>query len=119
MPIVVNVDIEHEIILVEANDLVGVADLSEALESALPLILQQGIDKILVDATSLKLLPSTLHLSWFASELSKHTKGMKQAVIISQYSPVGVSELSKFALKLDVNMQIFGSREDAVSWLNQ
>jgi hypothetical protein len=44
---------------------------------------------------------------------------MKQAVIISQYSPVGVSELSKFALKLDVNMQIFGSREDAVSWLNQ
>ena len=119
MQIVLNVDSELKIILVKATDLVEVADLSEAIESVLTNEQHQGLNKVMVDATSLEELPSTTHLKWFASELSKHTKGMKQAVIISQYSSVGVSEIKKFARNLGVDMQVFASKDDALSWLNQ
>ena len=119
MPITISVDRVQGIILVKTTDLVGVADLSEHLECLLPVIQQQGLNKILVDATALILLPTTMHLNWFASELSKHTKDLKHAIIISQRSSVGVSEIKKFAQKLDVNMQLFATKDDATAWLNQ
>ena len=119
MPIEINVDSEQGIILVKTTNLVGVADLSEAIEAVLPIIQQQGLNKILVDATALILLPATMHLNWFASELSKHTKGLKHAVVISQQTSAGVSEIKKFAQKLDVNMRLFATKDDATAWLNQ
>ena len=119
MPIEINVDSEQGIVLVKTTDLVGVVDLSEAIESVLLIMQKQKLNKILVDATALILLPTTMHLNWFASELSKHTKDLKHAIIISQQTSVGVSEIKKFAQNLGVNMQLFFSKDDAVSWLNQ
>lgn len=69
MPIVLNVDSELKIILVKATDLVEVADLTEAIESFLTIEQYHGLNKVIIDATSLEELPSTTHLKWFASEL--------------------------------------------------
>jgi hypothetical protein len=119
MPIIISVDSGRGIILVDSSDLVGVADLSESIEAVQQIVQQQGLNKALIDASALKLLPSTMHLNWFASELSKHTKGVKQAVIVSKQSPEEVGTVKTFAQKLGVNIQVFFSKCDALTWLDQ
>jgi hypothetical protein len=71
MPEIVSIDKELGIILIESSDLVGVADLTESLDSVIQIANHHGLNKVIIDAIALKLLPSILHLHSFASDLSR------------------------------------------------
>jgi hypothetical protein len=119
MPEIVSINKELGLILINSIDLVGVADLTESIESVLQIANHHGLNKVMIDATALKLLPSFLHLHSFAYELSRLTPNIKYAIIISKQSPKEASDIAKFAQDRGVIIKVFTSKDDALTWLEQ
>lgn len=116
MPEIVCIDNENGVILVNSFDLVGVVDLSKSLDSVAQVARQQNLHKVIIDATNMDMLPSTIHLYCFASELSKQTSDMKYAVIVSEKSAKEVRYLEIFARSRGVDIHIFTSQDEALKW---
>ena len=119
MPEIVIFDREHNLVTIISTDLVGLEDLAKSLDSVNQIVHEQGLNKVLIDATNLKLMPSPLHLHGFAYELSKQAKNMKFAIVVSEQSPKGVRCLETAAQARGVIIKTFPSQNDALAWLKQ
>jgi hypothetical protein len=118
MPESVRVDSEHNIILIDSSHQVSTDELRQSLESVLQIAQQKTINKVMVDATRQKSLPSVMALYYFAVELSTRARGMRHAIVVAGESPEDLRFIENAARNRGVNMQIFSSQEDALSWLN-
>jgi hypothetical protein len=119
MPEMVNVDKEQGIILIDSSNLVDTDDLSKSLETVLQIAQDTGFTKVLVDTSTLILLPSLLHLHLFAEELSRKTQGFKHAIVVSEHSPKDLGHIETAAMNRGVHIQMFTSKTDALNWLNR
>lgn len=119
MPESVSIDKEHGVIRVDSTDLVEKEDMERSLEAVLQIAREQGLMKIMVDATSLGMLPSIIDLHSFASELSRRTKGMRHAIVVSEHSPKNVGYVETVAQNRGAIIRTFFSKDEALAWLNQ
>ena len=119
MPETVCIDMKHGVILIDSSNQVREDDLWQSLESVLQIAHHQGLSKVMVDATGQKSLPSIMALFHFASELSSRARDLKHAIVVSEQSPEDIHFIETAAHNRGANIQIFSSRDDAFSWLNQ
>lgn len=119
MPETVCVDKQHDVILIDSRGDVGEIDLMESLEFVLQIVRDQGLSKIMVDTTHQASLPSTIALHCFASELSKQARNLKHAIVTAEQSLEEMRFIETVGQNRGVNIQLFSSRDEALSWLNR
>jgi hypothetical protein len=119
MPEALSIDSEYGVILIDSFDHVEKDDLSQSLELALQIANDQGLNKIMVDATRQTSLPSIMPLYSFASELSRRACGLKHAIIVAEQSRKDMRFIETVAGNRGAIIQIFSSRDDALSWLQE
>jgi hypothetical protein len=119
MPETVSIDIERGVILIDSSHHIGEDDLRRSLESVLQLAHRHGINKVMIDATGQRSLPSVFALYRFASELSAHARNLRHAIVVSEQSPEDIRFVETAAHNRGTIMKLFSEREDAWSWLNQ
>ena len=119
MPETVRIDREHGIIVIDSSQQVGAVDLRRSLEAVLQIAHHHGLNKVLVDATGQKSLPSIGALYGFASELSSRAGNLKHAMVVVEQSPEDLRFIETAAQNRGAIIHIFSSRDDALSWLNQ
>ena len=76
------------------------------------------INKVMVDATGQRSLPSIFALYDFATDLSTQARNLRHAIVISEQSPEDIRFVEIAAHNRGLIIQIFSSRDDALSWLN-
>ena len=119
MPEIVCVDKQHNVILIDSRDDVGETDLMKSLESVLQIVRDQGLNKVVVDATHQASLPSTVALYYFVSELSKQARDVEHAIVAAGQLPEEMRFIETVGQNRGVNIQLFSSRDEALSWLNR
>ena len=113
------VDKLHFVILIVSFDDVGEIDLMESLERVLQIVRDQGLNKVMVDTRRQISLPSTIALYYFAAELSKQARGLKHAIVTAGQLSEEMRFIDTVGQNRAVNVQLFSSRDEALSWLNR
>ena len=119
MPETVCVDRQHNVILIDSWGDVGELDLMESLEFVLQIVRGQGPNKVMVDTTHQTSVPSTIALHCFASELSKQARSLKHAIVTAEQSSEEMRFIETVGQNRGANIQLFSSRDEALSWLNR
>jgi hypothetical protein len=78
----------------------------------------QGLYKVMVDATRLNKMPSITYLHDFAIELASKTMKFKHALVVSEQTPHDISHIEIAAQNRGATIKIFTSKDDALLWLS-
>ena len=111
---------EHEGII----QIVSIGDVSEqelhhSLERVLKLKQNLGLTRVLVDATEQVSLPRTASLYWFGSKLSSEALDMRHAIVVTRDQMEDLRFVWTVGQNRGLQIQLFVSRDDAVSWLKE
>ena len=104
------------IIEVNAHGVILRSELEEANVEILRLYQEEGIDKILGDATKVEQAPSATDTFEVWSEFPRE---FRHAIVLRQTDPVGHdgSFIENVGVNRGQNIRVFETREDAVRWL--
>jgi hypothetical protein len=117
MPVELFVNKDLGVIDVRSYGIVTRKDLFSALELSNALRVKSNINKVVVDTSEEKELPTVLDLDDFGSSIPR---SVKTAIIITDEQPMAMR--SRFFVNIasvkGANIDMFSTREDALKWLN-
>ncbi len=117
MPLELFVNKDLGFIDVRSYGVVTRKDLFSALELSNALRVESNINKVLVDTSEEKELPTVLDLDNFGSSIPR---SVKTAIIITNEQPTVLR--SRFIVNIasvkGAHIDMFSTREDALKWLN-
>ncbi len=118
MPEKVSVDENLDIIIVQSFAAVSFEQMWESISAVRRLQKETGIDRVLVDAGDMELMPSTSEMFMLAKEFPRT---MKIAVLISKME--SLHESMQFgetvAQNRGANIRLFESKNAALEWLEK
>lgn len=116
MPIRVTLNRQLGIIEVNAHGVILISEMEEANGEILRIHREEGIDKVLGDATEVEEAPSTLESFEFWRQFPL---GFRHALLFPESDPIGAD--ARFIENVSVNrgrqLRAFESRERALRWL--
>ncbi|MBU8922073.1 MAG: hypothetical protein KOO63_09670 [Bacteroidales bacterium] len=106
-----------QIIQVDSYGDVNAEDLKKSLETVFKIRQEQGLTRVLVDATRETSLPSTPRVFEFGSQLAELLRGMKFALATSPETDRDLRFLVTVAINRGAQVSVFDSVDDALVWL--
>ena len=119
MPDTITVCEDSQIIQVNSWGEVAAEDLQKSLDTVLEIHRDQGLSKVLVDATRQTSLPSTMSLFDFGSELAGSLTGVRLAVAVSPHTRQDVTFLEAVSRNRGACMTIYDSVDAARASLTE
>lgn len=119
MPEQIGVDDATKTILVYAQGEITEEELFNSLDKTIILHKKHGYTKILVDATKVEYMPSSVQLIMFKSKISilDRNRQLKFACILSQKAMDDFLFINKLANEQGIKMNMFQTKEEAIAWL--
>ena len=116
MPNLVTVNKELGIIEVKAYGVLLKSEMEEAIAEICRIRQEEGINKILADATKVEKGPDTTETYFIWSE---YPSGFRQAVLLRRSDPAGsdAKYIENLCLNRGLLTRVFETREDALQWL--
>lgn len=116
MPETVELDLDTGFIRIRSFDDTTIETMKRSLAESLQIARREKTNKVLVDATELRSMPSVLDLFHFASDLPID---LRFAVVLSKHIEEKATFTQNVALNRSRRFRVFRRNEDAVKWLQQ
>ena len=117
MPEQVTVRVEDQIIEVRSAGDVSAEQMKASLAEVVRLRNEQGIKRVLIDATDQTSLPPTMSIYEFAGQLSKLCRDIKFAVVGVSKLHNDITFMETVARNRGAYVRVFADSESALEWL--
>ncbi|MFH1624369.1 MAG: hypothetical protein ABID54_04335 [Pseudomonadota bacterium] len=119
MPEQVSIREDLGLIHIDSYGEVSELDLIQSLEAAVKINKDRGLNRVFVNATRQRLLPSTSSLAHFRLRLSEEAGTLKHAVVANPDLTEALQFIEAGCRNCGMELQVFDSPEVALAWLNE